>query len=326
MENLFAKCGCNCGRCPSYRENLRTDEDRQRCSDGWKKYIGFRLNPDKLRLCDGCQVPDDENPTRYQSCYVRKCAIRNGVATCAHCSGYPCEDVPRVSLAADAREKAATRLGTPIPEQDYLVFIEPYEGIKHLDEIRASLGPGDIVEMTKPSPVRTRLVGFPGGLTLSEEETAAFKALYRLLAAIRSAPAETYARQALIRRRMQHMLKIMWAFGRFGEFAEEGGSHLVIDGKTCGARAEFKSIVRKRDNALHGTAAQCFGILREHGVRGEHVPLGKGWLLKMSFDDEAGGAPALKALKSYAAKLEEYGEEAFKRFSKADMRVLSSDS
>jgi hypothetical protein len=158
MKDLFSKCGCNCGRCPSYKENLQADEDRQRCSDGWYKYLGFRLSPGKLRLCDGCQTPDDENPVRYQNCYVRRCAVRNGVETCAHCSGYPCEDVPKVSLSTDARKRTAARLGTPIPEEDYLAFIEPYEGLKHLDEIRASLAPEDIVEMARVS-VKPRIVG-----------------------------------------------------------------------------------------------------------------------------------------------------------------------
>jgi hypothetical protein len=46
----------------------------------------------------------------------------------------------------------------------------------------------------------------------------------------------------------------------------------------------------------------------------------------MSFDDGAGGASALNALQSYAAKLEEkYGARAFRYFSKADMRVFSGD-
>jgi hypothetical protein len=76
--------------------------------------------------------------------------------------------------------------------------------------------------------------------------------------------------------------------------------------------------------------------LEEYGVRCEHVPLTKegwltpggalrkrGWLMRMSFDDDAGGVSALRALQGYAAKLhKEYGERDFRYFSKADMRVL----
>ena len=329
MRDLFSKCGCNCGRCPSYKENLQTDEDRQRCSDGWRKYLGFRLSPDKLRLCDGCQASDDENPVYYQSCYVRKCALKNSVATCAHCSGYPCEDVPKVSLSADARARTAARLGTPIPEEDYLTFIEPYEGLKHLDEIRASLAPEDIVEMTRVS-VKPRIVDFPDDLSSSKEETLAFEALHRLLAAVEAVDGVSYARQAVLKKRRRHLLKILWAFGLFGELEEEeeeGGSHLVIDSQTYLAQKIHSNYSRVKD---------YFKALEGYGVHCEHVPLTEegwltptealrkeGWFIKVSFDEDAGGVSALKALQSYAAKLEEkYGKRAFRYFSKANMRVL----
>jgi hypothetical protein len=328
MKDLFSKCGCNCGRCPSYKENLQTDEDRQRCSDGWFKYLGFRLSPGKLRLCDGCQTPDDENPVRYLNCSVRKCAVRNGVETCAHCSEYPCEDVKNLHeiQRADAKERIAARLGTPIPEEDYLAFIEPYEGIKHLDEIRASLGPEDIVEMTRVS-VKPRIVDFPDDLPFSEEETSAFEALHWLLAVVEAVEGVSYARQTALEKRRRHLLKLLWVFGRFGELKEEGGSHLVIDSETYLAQKIHSSYSRVKDycKALEG-----------YGVHCEHVPLAeggwltptgalrrRGWCMKMSFDNDAGGASALNALQSYAARLgEEYGQRAFRYFSKADMRVL----
>ena len=329
MQDLFSKCGCNCGRCPSYKGNLQTDEDRQRCSDGWYRYLGFRLSPGKLRLCDGCQAPDDENPVRYQNCYVRKCAVRNGVETCAHCSAYPCEDVKNLHAIqrAGARERIAARLGMPIPEEDYIAFIEPYEGIKHLDEIRASLGPEDIVEMTSVS-VKPRVADFPDDLSFSKEETAAFEALHRLLATIESAGGVSYARQAALEKRRRHLLKMLWVFGRFGGLKEEGGAHLVIDGETYLAQGMHSGYSRMKD---------CFKVLEEYGVHCEHIPLTEegwltptgalrkgGWFMKMSFDDDAGGVSALTALQSYAAKLDEkYGEKAFRYFSKGDMRVLS---
>jgi hypothetical protein len=327
-EDLFSKCGANCGRCPSYKENLQTDEDRQRCSDGWYKYLGFRLSPGKLRLCDGCQAPDDESPVRYRDCYVRRCAVKNGVETCAHCSAYPCEDVKNLHepQEAGARERIAARLGTPIPEEDYLTFIEPYEGLKHLDAIRASLGLEDIVEMTKVS-VKPRIVDLPDDLPFSEEERSAFERLHRLLAAVESADGVSYARQAMLKIRRRHLLEILWAFGRFGELKEKGGPHLVIDSETYLAQKIHSGYSRVKD---------YFKTLEQYGVRCEHVPLmeegwltpggalrKEGWFMKMSLDDDAGGVSALKALRSYTARLsEEYGERAFRYFSQADMRVL----
>ena len=326
MKDLFAKCGCNCGRCPSYKENLQSDEDRQRCSDGWWRYFGFRLSADKLRSCDGCQTPDDENPVRYQNCYVRKCAVKNDVETCAHCSGFPCEDVPKVSVSADAREKTAARLGAAIPEKDYLTFIEPYEGLKHLNQIRSSLAAEDIVEMTRVSVI-PKIVNFSDDLPSSREETSAFEALHRLLAVLEAADGVSYSRQTALNKNRRHLLKILWAFGRFGELKEEDGLHLVIDGETYLAQKIHSGYSRMKD---------YFKILEKYGVRCEHVPLTeeawltprgalrkKGWVMKLSFSDDTGGASTLRALQKYTARLsEEHGEKTFGSFSRADMRVL----
>jgi len=72
----------------AYKENVKTDEARQRGSDGWKKYYGFRIRLDQM-YCDGCPTPDDENPVLLApNCTTPKCAIISGVETCAHCSGF----------------------------------------------------------------------------------------------------------------------------------------------------------------------------------------------------------------------------------------------
>jgi len=237
-----------------------------------------------------------------------------------------------VSLSADAREKTAARLGIPIPEEDYLAFIEPYEGMKHLDEIRASLGPEDIVEVTKVSE-KARIVDFPDDLPFSKEETSAFKDLYELLATIKAISGDTHARQEALKKEKQYILKLLWTFGLFGEFKEEGGSHLVVDSETYAAQKIPSSSGYSR------VVKHYFGTLEEYGAHCEIVPLMEtgwltpggalrkhGWFMKMSFDDNAGGVSALEALKNYAARLtEEYGKRAYRHFSKADMRVLGNE-
>ena len=330
MKDLFAPCGINCGRCPSYKDNLLTDEDRQRCSDGWHKYHGFRLSPEKLLRCDGCPAPIEENPVRYfkRGCNVRKCAVFNGIETCAHCSRHPCEDL-KGSASIVNREEMESRLGIPIPEEDYLTFVEPYEGLKHLDEIRASLAPEDIVEM-KAVSTKPRLVTFPDDLPFSEKEMVGFEALYRLIAAIEAVDGVSYAQQLVLKKRRRDLLKILWAFGRFGELKEDDGTHLVMDSETY---------LAQKIHSGYSMVKDYFEALREYGVRCEHVSLVEegwltpkgalrkgGWFMKMSFGDDAGGVPALEALRSYTAKLhEEYGKRAFRYFSSADMRVLSQD-
>lgn len=327
MKNMIAPCGTNCSRCPSYGENLLTDEDRQRCSDGWYRYHGFRLSPDKLRPCDGCQAPDDENSERYISCNKRKCALFNGVETCAHCSAYPCEVFgtgPGIS-----REQVEARLGTRIPEEDYLVFVEPYEGIKHLDEIRASLGSEDVVEMSKVS-LEPRLADFPGDLPFPGGRKTAYEALHRLIGAIEAVDSISYAWREVLKKRRRHLLKILWAFGRFGELEEEGGLHLVLDSRTY---------LAQKIHSNYSVVKDYLKTLGEYGVQCEHVPVAEegwltptnalrkgGWYMRMSLDDDVGGVLVLDALRTYAARLDEaYGKNAFRRFSRADMQVLGSD-
>jgi hypothetical protein len=324
MQDIIAPCGTNCSHCPSYRENLLTDEDRQRCSDGWFKYHGFRLGPDKLRPCDGCQAPDDENSERYISCNKRKCALFNGVETCAHCSAYPCEVF---GIGPDfSWEQVEARLGTQIPEEDYLVFVEPYESVKHLDEVRASLKSEDIVEMN-PVSLEPQLTDFPGDPSFSEGEKAAYEALYRLMGAIGTASGISYAWREVLKKRRRHLLKILWAFGCFGELEEEGGPHLVLDSETYLAQKIHSNYLVVKD---------YFEALGEYGVRCEHVPVEEqgwltptnalrkgGWYMTMSLDEDAGGTSVLDALRTYTAQLDDaYGKNAFRRFSRADMQVL----
>jgi len=237
-----------------------------------------------------------------------------------------------VSLSADAREKTAARLGIPIPEEDYLTFIEPYEGLKHLDEIRASLGAEDIVEPTKPPPFKPKTTDFPEAPPSSKEETLALMALHRLIRTINTVDADTYVMQERLKKRRHYFLKLLWTFGLLGELKEEGGLHLVLDGDIY--------LEQKLAGRYSTVVDHYFKALEEYGVHCEIVPLMEtgwltpggtltkhGWLMKMAFDDSAGGVAVPTALKGYTATLDEkYGKRAFRYFSKADMRVLNEQS
>lgn len=335
MKDLFSKCGYNCGHCAAYKENVTTEEDRKRGSNGWKKYYNFRLSIDRM-YCDGCQAPDDENPVLLlRGCTIRKCAMLNGAETCAHCSElHTCMHDLHIHFSDINREKIESRLGSPIPEEDYLAFIEPFEHLKHLDEIRSSLNPEDIVN-ARVSTVKLRMVDFPDDLPFSREELSVFKALHQLLTAIASISGNTYAQQAVLKKRKEHILHLLWTFGLFGEFKGNEPPHLVIDSKTY--------LSEKLPGSFR-IVNLYFEILKEFGVHCEVIPLTKqkygkkgwltpmgwlrkeGWLMKLSFDNSAGGVSALKALKSYTAKLnEEYGKKAFGYFKKGDMRVLMKE-
>ena len=337
MKEIFGKCGCTCSTCPAFKANAKTMKNRKRCRNGWNKYLGTNIKKYEWIYCDGCQA---SNPWKTgnllpdRSCNLRPCAIKLGIKYCAYCSEYPCKELKGRIPGKDYREKVARRLGHSIPEKDYLLFIEPYEGIEHLDKIRASLKPKDIVKMPKVSPLRAKIVDFPEGLPLSKKETSAFKSLHSLLRNIITARAKTYAKQVVMKRRRAQIFNILWVFGFYGKFDKKGSSQLIIDGQMYGSLADFSNIVRKRDNTLHVSAAQCLRILKDYGVGVEYVPLKKMWFLKLSFSKKAGGIYVLKALKRYITTLvKKYGKpsyignsrykgKAFTLFSQADMQPL----
>ena len=326
MEDFFSKCGFNCGRCPTYKENLRSDEDRQRCSDAWKKYFNLRLKPEKLRRCDGCQTPDDENPVRYVNCTARKCAVFNSFETCAVCSEYPCDELSQYWPTSDAIQKKEDRLGSPIPEDEYLAYVEPYEGQRHLNTIRASLTPDEIKEVKKVTAI-PKLVDFPNNLSMPKEKINGLRALYKILSTLECGDNISYARQLVLKKRRQHILKTLWAFGRFGKFENDDNASLILDSETYSEQKihSYRTIV-----------TDYIETLKKHGVYCDLVPLDeekwltptgglrkKGWFMRMLFHEKAGGLNALKSLIQYTSKLYEiHGKDAFRYFVRADMRIF----
>jgi len=336
MKDMFAKCGCNCGHCPAFEGNAKTNEDRQRCSDGWAKYLGARLRPDRIS-CKGCQSPEPwktENLLPDRGCNIRPCAAHNSVKNCAYCSEHPCKELRMRIPGEDFKEIIEKRIGASMPEDDYLAFIKPYEGLKHLKEIRARLKIKDIAKPLKVNPLKAKIVEFPNNLPFLKKQIAVLKKLHNLLTDIISARADRYSRQILLKRRRPHILSLLWLVGLYGNIKNGKHPQLILDGRIHGSRKQCSWMVRKYDNTFHAFVRQGANMLHDYGVRWEFKPLKKGWLLKLSFKEKAGGKEALKALRKYVVSLaEKYGEpvyarnsrlkwKAFALFSKADMRVL----
>ncbi|MCP4728117.1 MAG: DUF3795 domain-containing protein [bacterium] len=327
MDTVYSKCGFICGNCASYRENLKTAEARKRCSDGWYKYLGYRLSPEKLKPCDGCQTPDEENPLLYINCKVRKCAVMNGVATCAHCSGFPCEDTQNISFTADKRQKIEKRLGYTLSEEDYLSFVECFEGMKHLKGIRSELKSEEIVEMKTFSAV-PRTAKFPENLSLTEGETEFLKKIYSILNDLDSAENTTFARKIVLGKRRPKILKLLWMFGLFGDLRKNGTSFLVVDSETFS---------EQKINSYYHIVLEYFSVLEKYRIKCEIVPeiedgwktpqgglRKKGWKMLFSFDmDEYQNIVMLSLLQNYTRLVKEkYGDRAFRYFSRADMGVF----
>ncbi|MHB1319727.1 MAG: hypothetical protein ACYCYF_14030, partial [Anaerolineae bacterium] len=79
------------------------------------------------------------------SCPVRACVKARAVENCAACvafqqgSGGRPGDVCAILTTRDVtRAEVEARLGAPVPEEDYLRFIRPYEGLARLQALRAT--------------------------------------------------------------------------------------------------------------------------------------------------------------------------------------------
>jgi hypothetical protein len=240
------------------------------------------------------------------------------------------------------RESIEEKLGTPISDHEYHTFVEPFEGISRLEEIRASLKPNEIIEPTKSQEFEPQIIDFPESLPYSKEEIASFEAVHKLLATIKCSSfgqrdTDTFAQHHRLENQKAHILRFLWIFGCYGEFEKEDSKYLVVDAKTYGAnRGSEKTLsiwTFVRDNVFKVLSE--FGVYCErvalNGVKEEELTTGtgylrnKGWVMRMSFDREIGGTDALKAIQTYTRRLDtQYSKKAFNRFTEADMRILAN--
>lgn len=132
MEPIVSRCGYRCDLCLAYRPNADArPENRQILSDGWHKYFGFRIPPEKIS-CDGCLA--EHGQLIDEACPVRSCVISRSLQNCASCSEYACE--PLLGRMVEA-EVLAARAGSPIPPEDRARFIMPYENRRRLEQLRS---------------------------------------------------------------------------------------------------------------------------------------------------------------------------------------------
>lgn len=137
MSDIIARCGFKCNLCLIYKDNLKSDKDRERFRDGLEKYYGDKLTLEEC-YCDGCMTPDSENPTRITTeCEIRPCVIEKGLENCGYCEQYPCRILePKMIDYLKVKE----RFGGPLPEEDYITFVMPYESREGLDKINQKGG------------------------------------------------------------------------------------------------------------------------------------------------------------------------------------------
>jgi len=133
MKPILTRCGYRCDLCLAYKSNIENNpSNQQKLSDGWYKYFGFRLPPEKIK-CAGCM---SNNPKLIdQNCPVRPCVIENKLDNCSQCDQYVCDKLKERLVVYQEVKK---RIKMEIPNDDYLCFIQPYENKNHLDMLKSS--------------------------------------------------------------------------------------------------------------------------------------------------------------------------------------------
>ncbi len=340
MSDLVSKCGIDCGACPwgPYPRKGMTAEAFERYRNDSKRILGFM--PIKTP-CPICRTPDVEIPRESKlpnrRCLIRQCVDKSEVTNCAYCSRFPCDTV-KATGGAWNREKIEEKLGSPISEEEYHAFVEPFEGIRRLETIRGSLKPEEIVEPAKAQANGTK-GAFPEKLQVSKEEKAAFKTVQTLLTALQHSSldlqdTDTFAQHHRLEINRAHVMRFLWILGNYGSFEGETGEALVVDAGTYEANrgsektlAIWSFVEGTVFKALSELGFSCKRVALE-GVKEEDLETStgylrsKGWVIKMSFGEKEGGTAALKALQTYFRRLDgRYGKKAFQHFHKADLQI-----
>lgn len=86
MEKLIACCGLDCEACDAYLATVNDDGAlREKTAKLWAKLNGAPITPEMIN-CLGCRAEGPKTPYCESMCEIRKCAAKNGFATCGECA------------------------------------------------------------------------------------------------------------------------------------------------------------------------------------------------------------------------------------------------
>jgi hypothetical protein len=133
-REILTRCGYRCDLCLAYGENVKKNDRRRELSDGWFAIYGFRVEPEDI-VCDGC-VSGDNPRLIDKGCPVRPCVTAKGIANCGHCQEYICDKLLQRIVSREVLEAKAERT---FSQEEYELFVKPYESKIRLDKLRAGL-------------------------------------------------------------------------------------------------------------------------------------------------------------------------------------------
>jgi hypothetical protein len=90
---MIACCGLDCADCNARTAFITNDDSlREKTAAEWSALYGADIKSEHIN-CTGCREPGVKVPHCENGCFMRKCAIGKGVATCAQCTDYPCAEL-----------------------------------------------------------------------------------------------------------------------------------------------------------------------------------------------------------------------------------------
>ena len=321
MTNNIAKCGCDCFNCPTYRDNIKTIDERKICSSGWEKFLNIKLSPEKLRECDGCSVSDNKRKIYYLNCKIRKCAIINEIDNCAYCKGYPCDELLKAHSVQkiNSKQEFIEKTRKEISDSDYFKFIEPYTGLGHLNKIRQSLSPKDFKDFKKYSSN----IKFAKIDSLSEKQKS-IQIIYSLLTKICIEHDISYARLQTNEKKRKQLIKIIWTLALYGNFVDDNTLEL-----------DCKTFMSQKIQGMYNILTGYLDDLKSYDIHCGIIPLvDKGWLTPMGglrkegwkftfkLGESLNGADTLRTLNDIVTTLNDrFGNRAFNKFDKAEINI-----
>lgn len=312
MGEAISLCGFNCGICPAYKLNLKSDEDRVKIDEGWKKFHRTRGWLYKESYCEGCfNVP--EKAPLWSSCPIRKCVLTNNVENCGNCLDYPC---PRINNMINATQLIAKRTRKNGTQEDFQKFALPHMSKSRLEEIHQKFT--KTIQGTEFQPVNPSTISFPSKLnpeTLTETQlepekfSKALRSLHSTLESIMTLHCRTPGGREQELKRNKDNAKLLWIIGRHGKLlANEDEPSIEITTEEIKNRLRYGKYKVKRK----------LSELVKYGIDGNYLDD----KIRIRFTEKPETTIALQLYTQLL--LENHSERtAYSRFWKADMNVFS---
>jgi hypothetical protein len=129
MSELRSCCGYRCDLCPAYRVNVTGPEHQRRVAEGWRDIYKIKgIGPDDV-WCDGCHDMRPDAKRVDTHCKVRPCVLGRSLANCGQCPQYPC---PTMKHLPQTRAGVEGRSGRTLTDEEYRLFVQPYESTPFL--------------------------------------------------------------------------------------------------------------------------------------------------------------------------------------------------